>query len=109
MSDGYEVDPTRLAQRGGQLEPLANRVTSIHETLSAALSESGACWGSDAIGQSFGAAHSGPADSTLQRLGGLPGRLGTVGANFTASAGRYDGDDQHGAARLRAAGPDVEG
>ena len=109
MSDGYEVDPTRLAQQGAQLDPLANRVTSIHETLSAALAETGACWGSDAIGQSFAGTHAGSADSTLRRLGGLPDQLGSVGTAFTASAARYEGDDQHGAARLRTAGRDTEG
>jgi hypothetical protein len=109
MSDGYEVDPARLAQQGAQLDPLAGRVTAIHETLSAALSESGACWGSDAVGQSFAGAHSGPADSTLTQLGALPEQLGSVGTRFSATAATYEGDDQHGAARLRAAGPDAEG
>jgi hypothetical protein len=109
MSDGYEADPSRLAQQGGQLDPLAGRVTSIHQTLSAALAESGACWGSDAVGQSFGGAHAGPADSTLTQLGALPEKLGSVGTRFSATAARYEGDDQHGATRLRAAGPGAEG
>lgn len=107
MSDGYEADPTRLAGQAGQLDPLAGRVTSIHETLSAALAEAGPCWGGDAVGQSFGAAHAGPADSTLSRLGALPSRLGSVATRFTDTATTYEGDDQHGAERLRAAGPDL--
>jgi hypothetical protein len=108
MSDGYEVDPARLAEQGAQLDPLAGRIASIHQTLSAALAESGACWGTDAVGQSFAGAHAGPADSTLTQLGGLPDKLGSVGTRFTATAARYEGDDEHGATRLRAAGPDAE-
>ncbi|HEY7594985.1 MAG TPA: hypothetical protein VH969_17670 [Actinophytocola sp.] len=107
MSDGYEVEPDRLAGQQAQLDPIAGRVTSIHQTLTAALAEAGACWGSDAVGQSFAAAHASPADSTLAQLGALPGQLGSVGDRFTATAATYEGDDQHGARRLRAAGPDL--
>jgi uncharacterized protein YukE len=107
MSDGYEVDTAALAAQAGQLDPLASRVASIHSTLSESLSEAGPCWGTDAVGQSFAAAHAGPADTTLTTLGGLPGRLGSVGTRFTATAATYEGDDQHGAARVRAAGPDA--
>ncbi|MGH3877353.1 MAG: hypothetical protein ACRDSK_10000 [Actinophytocola sp.] len=107
MTDGYEADSARLAGQAGQLDPLASRVTSIHETLSAALSEAGPCWGGDAVGQSFGTAHAGPADSTLSRLGSLPEQLGSVGTRFTDTAARYTADDDHGVERLRAAGPDV--
>lgn len=107
MSDGYEADPARLAGQAGQLDPLAGRVASIHETLSAALAEAGACWGGDAVGQSFGAAHAGPADSTLAQLGTLPSQLGSVGTRFTDTAARYSADDEHGVERLRAAGPEL--
>ena len=106
MSDGYEVDTTALAGQAGQLDPLASRVASIHSTLSEALAQAGPCWGSDAVGQSFGATHAGPADATLAQLGGLPDKLGSVGTRFTTTAATYEGDDQHGAARVRAAGPD---
>jgi hypothetical protein len=106
MSDGYDVDTAALAGQAGQLDPLASRVASIHSTLSAALAEAGPCWGSDAVGQSFGSTHAGPADATLAQLGGLPDKLGSVGTRFTATAATYEGDDQHGAERVRAAGPD---
>jgi hypothetical protein len=107
MTDGYQADTDRLAGQEGRLDPIAGRVTSIHETLTAALAESGACWGSDTVGQSFGSAHAGPADSTMAQLGALPGQLGSVGTRFTATAARYEGDDEHGVERLRAAGPDL--
>jgi len=108
MSDGYDVDTSALAAQAGQLDPLASRVAAIHSTLSEALAEAGPCWGSDAVGQSFGTTHAGPSDSTLTQLGGLPDKLGSVGTRFTATAAGYEGDDQHGAARVRAAGPDAE-
>jgi hypothetical protein len=107
MNDGYRADTDRLAGQEGQLDPIAGRVTSIHETLTAALAEAGACWGSDAVGQSFATAHVDPADSTLAQLGALPEQLGSVGTKFTATAARYEGDDEHGVERLRAAGPDL--
>ncbi len=107
MSDGYEADPARLAGQAGQLDPLVGRITSIHETLSAALAEAGPCWGGDAVGQSFAAAHAGPADSALAQLGALPSRMGSVATGFTDTAARYESDDQHGVERLRAAGPDL--
>lgn len=108
MNDGYQVDTGALAAQAGQLDPLASRVASIHTALSEALAEAGPCWGTDAVGQSFGATHAGSADATLTQLGGLPDRLGSVGTRFTATAATYEGDDQHGAARVRAAGPDAE-
>jgi hypothetical protein len=107
MSDGYEADPARLAGQAGQLDPLAGRVSSIHRTLSEALAEAGPCWGADAVGESFGAVHAGPADSTLTRLGALPSQLGSVGTRFTDTAATYEGDDERGVDRLRAAGPGV--
>lgn len=107
MSDGYESDTTLLAGQAAQLEPLAGEVTSIHGTLSAALAEAGACWGSDPVGQSFGGVHAVPADATLRQLGELPARLGSVGTRLTDTAARYESDDEHGVERLRAAGPEV--
>jgi hypothetical protein len=105
MSDGYEADTARLAGQAGQLDPLVDKVSTIHRTLSEALSEAGPCWGADAVGQSFDAAHAGPADTTLSALGSLPERLGSVGTRLTATAATYEGDDQHGVQRLRAADP----
>jgi hypothetical protein len=109
MSDGYTADVDRLAGQAGQLDPLVNQVSTIHRTLSEALTEAGSCWGADAVGESFGSAHTGPSDSTLTQLGALPDQLGSVGTRFTDTASTYAGDDQHGVERLRAAGPaDVE-
>ena len=107
MTDGYEVDTSRLAGQEGRLDPLVGQVSDIHRTLSSALADAGACWGSDTVGQSFDAAHSGPAATTLNQLSALPSQLGSVGTRFTATAATYEGDDQHGVERLRAAGPNL--
>jgi hypothetical protein len=106
MNDGYTADVDRLAGQAGQLDPLVDRVATIHRTLSESLAEAGPCWGGDAVGESFGAAHAGQADTTLTQLGALPDQLGSVGTRFTDTATTYAGDDQHGVERLRAAGPD---
>ncbi|HWM06670.1 MAG TPA: hypothetical protein VNP92_30385 [Actinophytocola sp.] len=107
MTDGYTADPTRLTEQAGQFDGLAGRVEAIHRTLSEALATSGPCWGSDAVGQSFDTAHTGPADTTIARLGSLPAQLGSVGTRFGDTAARYTSDDQGGVERLRAAGPDI--
>lgn len=107
MTDGYTADAERLASEAGQFEGLAGRVAAIHRTLSEALAQDGACWGADAVGESFGAVHVGPADATMSRLGSLSEQLGGVGTRFSATAARYTSDDEGGVERLRAAGPDV--
>ncbi|HEY0449866.1 hypothetical protein [Actinophytocola sp.] len=107
MNDGYTADAERLATEAGQFDGLAGRVGAIHRTLTETLAENGRCWGADAVGQSFGSAHAGPADATVTQLGSLPEQLGGVGARFAGTAAQYTSDDQGGVDRLRAAGPDI--
>jgi hypothetical protein len=107
MNDGFTADADRLAAQAGQFGDLAGRVEEIHRTLSESLSEAGQCWGSDAVGQSFGAAHASPADGTLTQLSGLSSQLGGVGTRFADTARTYVGTDEGAVERLRAADPDV--
>jgi hypothetical protein len=101
--DGYEVDVDRLAARAGQFEPLAGRLSAIHTTLTDALGAEGACWGTDAVGQSFAAVHTGAATDTESALSGLAGRLTTVGTKLTETAATYGTGEDAAAEHLRAA------
>ncbi|OLF05958.1 WXG100 family type VII secretion target [Actinophytocola xanthii] len=107
MNDGFEADPTRLRQQAGRFDDLAGRVAEIHRTLGESLDSAGPCWGGDAVGQSFGAAHVAPADSTLTRLGSLTEQLGGVGTRFAATADTYTGTDEAAEVRLLATEPDA--
>ncbi|TDV36862.1 WXG100 family type VII secretion target [Actinophytocola oryzae] len=102
-ADGYEVDAETLATRATQFEPLSGRLTKIHQTLADALSTGGACWGGDAVGQSFASVHTGPADDALTRLSGLPGRLTTVSTRLTDTANTYRAGEDSATEHVKAA------
>jgi hypothetical protein len=101
--DGFNVDAERLAARAAQFEPLVGRLDTIHRTLADALSTDGACWGTDAVGQSFGAAHKTSADDAMARLSGLSARLSSVSTRLTETAGTYQSVDQSAVEHLKAA------
>ena len=100
--DGFEVDAERLASRAAQFEPLVGRLNKIHRNLSDALSD-GACWGTDAVGQSFNAAHAAPSDDALTRLSGLSDRLTSVSTRLTETAGTYQAGDQSATGHMKVA------
>lgn len=107
MNDGFTADPDRLVTEGGRFDELVGRVGEIHRTLTDALSANGECWGSDAVGQSFGAAHVAPAEGTLTRLSSLTEQLGGVGTRFVDTGTAYAGSDEGAVEHLRATEPDV--
>lgn len=103
MNDGFWTDPDHLTNQAGQFTWLAEQAGAIHRELNDALAETGPCWGSDSVGQSFASAHADPADATLGRLGSLPDQLGSVGSRFTDTAAGYRGSDTAGVERLSSA------
>jgi hypothetical protein len=102
MHDGFEVDAELLADQAQQFEPLSDRVAAIHRGLADALAD-GACWGSDAVGQSFSAVHAQPADDVISRLSSLSGRLGSVGTRLSDTATTYSAGEQTAVDDLKAA------
>lgn len=103
--DGYRADADRLASQGGLFEGLAERAAAIHRDLADVLDPLGRCWGTDQVGQSFAAVHSGPADNARGQLSGLSERLDSVGVRFTDTAAAYLDTETSGAERLRSADP----
>jgi hypothetical protein len=106
-SDGFDVDVGGLTDRAGQFDGLVDRLGTIERDLTDALSATGSCWGTDAVGQSFAAAHADPADATLGRLAGLSEQLGSVGGRFADTATGYSSSDDAGAEHVTAVDPDV--
>jgi len=104
-SDGFDVDVDGLTARAGQFDGLVDRLGTIERDLTDALSAAGPCWGTDAVGQSFAAAHADPADATLGRLSGLTEQLGSVGTRFADTAAGYSSADDDSVDRLSQ--PDV--
>lgn len=98
--DGFEVDAERLASRAAQFEPLADRLNGIHRNLTEALTN---CWGTDAVGQSFAAAHAAPADDAVSRLSGLSGRLTSLRTRLTETAELYSSGDRSAEDNVKAA------
>jgi hypothetical protein len=101
--EGFEVDAELLASRSAQFDPLVTRLGAIHRDLTDALTTDGACWGTDAVGQSFGAIHATHADDAVTRLSGLSDRLASVRTRLSETAGTYQSGDQSAVERLKAA------
>jgi hypothetical protein len=102
-ADGFEADADQLAGKATQFEPLVGRLATIHRQLTDALAVDGPCWGADAVGQSFAAAHTTSADDTVTSLLTLPDRLGSVGTRLSASATTYQTVDTSAVDQLKAA------
>lgn len=101
--DSFEVDAERLAARASQFEPLVGRLGEIHRTLSDALSADGTCWGTDAVGRSFGSVHATPVDNAMTNLSALPDRLTSVSTRLAETAGTYQAGERSAVENLKAA------
>ncbi|PXY32356.1 hypothetical protein [Prauserella muralis] len=101
--EGFEVDAERLGTHAAEFDGLAERASRITARLRDVVAGA-APWGGDAVGRSFAAAHTGPANDALDRLGGLAGGLAEVGASFSAAAGAYQTADDSAADDVTGAG-----
>ncbi|MGH3449582.1 MAG: hypothetical protein ACRDQW_02425 [Haloechinothrix sp.] len=93
MNDGFFTDIDRLAERSKDFEGLAERAGSVADRLKSALDSGSPVWGSDAVGESFAAAHAGPATQAWELLSGLNSGLGGVGGRFADAAAAYRAAD----------------
>lgn len=98
---GFEADLARLTEGAGEFTGFAERAGGILSDLSGVLDPLGACWGSDAIGQSFASGHVVKADEALAGVTGLSARFGGVGERFAATAQTYGRVDGGAAGSLR--------
>jgi hypothetical protein len=100
---GFTADTGRLAGHAKEFDGLTERAGRIAADLDRALAGSAAAWGNDEVGQSFAAAHGGPAEESAGLLRRLPDRLGGAGSAFAEAAARYSGGEGDSADAVRRA------
>lgn len=96
---GFEADVDRLSAHAKDFGPLADRAARISAELEQALGD--APWGDDAVGRSFAAAHTAPADEAMTGLKGLSGGLADAGGSFGDAARRYQASDSAAAHAIK--------
>ncbi|MDQ2587153.1 hypothetical protein [Saccharothrix yanglingensis] len=87
--NGFRTDLARLTGGAQDFGAFAERAGRIAADLGATLDSLGACWGDDAIGQSFAAGHVRPAGDVLAGLNGLGGGFDGVAERFAGTARTY--------------------
>ncbi|MFT7836644.1 hypothetical protein Q5530_10885 [Saccharothrix sp. BKS2] len=86
---GFHTDLARLTEGAQDFGAFAERAGKIAGDLGVALDSLGACWGDDAVGQSFAAGHVGPSGDVLSGMGALGPGFGGVGERLTETARTY--------------------
>lgn len=86
-SDGMRSQAAILAQCGEQLD-------QVLTTLRAALASGGEPWGTDEMGQKFGASYTSPANQGFVSVAGLGAALTNVANQLVAQADNYDALEQ---------------
>lgn len=86
---GFQTDLARLAEGAEDFTAFAERAAKIAGDLGGLLDSLGACWGGDAIGQSFASSHVQPSGEVLAGLSGLSGGFGGIGERFAETARTY--------------------
>jgi hypothetical protein len=100
-SGGFQADLGRITEGASEFGGFAEEAGKIVSGLSGLLDSIGACWGTDAVGQSFAAGHVASATDSLSRVGGLTELFGGVGERFKATAQSYTDVDEGNAGALR--------
>ncbi len=98
---GYEADLERLDAGAGELKGFASQATGIAGALDRALAAFGACWGDDAVGQSFASSHERPSGDAAGALAALATTLGDVGDKLASTAETYRHVEQSNASAMR--------
>lgn len=99
---GFHTDLARLTEGARDFGVFAERAGKIAGDLGGVLDSVGACWGDDAIGQSFAEGHVGPAGDVLSGMGGLSAGFGGVGERLTETARTYREAEQGNSDAFRA-------
>lgn len=86
---GFETDLAKLTAGATDFGAFAERAGTIFGDLGGVLDSFGACWGSDAIGQSFATSHVQPSTDALTTLGDLSREFGGIGERLTETARTY--------------------
>ncbi|QWF79311.1 hypothetical protein [Amycolatopsis sp. CA-230715] len=100
MTGGFSADVERGAGRAKEFDDLSRRAHAIADELDRALDGAESAWGSDAVGESFKAAHAGHAAEAAARIRALGTSLGEAGASFGESFTKLRTADEDAADRL---------
>ena len=87
--DEVRVYPAALKRAGGGFEDGSAQLKSIFETLSAALSGEGRCWGADETGQQIEQGYLQPAQDTLKAGPAIAKNLGEITKGIDQMAKNY--------------------
>ncbi|MQA08630.1 MAG: hypothetical protein GEU98_08775 [Pseudonocardiaceae bacterium] len=101
---GFHADFERLASKAGEFDGFAERAGKIFGELRENLDAVGECWGTDEVGRSFAAAHSGPSNAVIETMSSLREDLGDMGTRLAQTASDYREVDAEAASGVQASG-----
>lgn len=100
MTGGFSADTERGAGRAKEFDELSRRAHAIADELDRVLDGAESAWGSDAVGESFQAAHGHRAAEAAARIRALGTSLGEAGTSFGSAFTRLRTADEDAAAQL---------
>lgn len=89
MGDGFEIVPAVVAAAAGTFDAEASALTNAVVSLGKHLSEIGAAWGDDIVGERFGAQYAPAAETVLDNVESLAVGMFRIAAALRAVAGAH--------------------
>jgi uncharacterized protein YukE len=93
-SPGFQVDGDGVRAQAATLAQCGEQIAQVLTNLRATLTSGGEPWGTDDMGQKFGASYTGPANQGFASVAGLGAALTNVANELAAQADSYDQLDQ---------------
>jgi hypothetical protein len=93
-SPGFQVDGDGVRSQAATLAQCGDQIAQVLTSLRATLTSGGEPWGTDDLGQKFGAGYTGPANQGFASVAGLGAALTNVANQLAAQADNYDALDQ---------------
>ena len=92
---GFQVESDGVRSQAAILAECGDRAAQVLSSLRATLTGGGEPWGTDDLGQKFGASYTGPANQGFASIAGLGAALANVANELAAQAENYDTVEQH--------------
>lgn len=93
-SPGFQVDSDGIRAQAAILAQCGEQISQVLTNLRAALGSGGEPWGTDDMGQKFGAGYTSPANQGFASVAGLGAALTNVANELAAQADTYDAVEQ---------------
>jgi hypothetical protein len=91
---GFEVESDGVRSQAATLAQCGEQVAHVLSSLRATLTAGGEPWGTDDLGQKFGAGYTGPANQGFASIAGLGAALTNVANALVSQADEYDALEQ---------------